>query len=99
MGQHVRIKYSLGWPELDGTEGTVTSLNPSGYWVTSPDGTNVRVAPDMWGSEKAPSPSLQGATTFSPSASQLEPITDSYDLVSWESMRDLWEPEHLREDA
>ena len=29
----------------------------------------------------------------------IEPLTDSYDLVSWESMRDLWVPEHLREVA
>lgn len=27
---------------------------------------------------------------------QLEPITDANTLVSWESMRDLWVPEHLR---
>lgn len=31
--------------------------------------------------------------------SELEPLTDSNDLVSWESMRDLWVPEHLREAA
>ena len=30
---------------------------------------------------------------------QLEPISDSNQLVSWESMRDLWVPEHLREAA
>lgn len=29
--------------------------------------------------------------------SRLEPLTDSNDLVSWESMRELWMPEHLRE--
>ena len=29
----------------------------------------------------------------------LEPLTDSYDLVSWESMRDLWVPENLRVQA
>lgn len=27
---------------------------------------------------------------------EIEPITDSNELVSWESMRDLWVPEHLR---
>ena len=30
---------------------------------------------------------------------QLEPITESYALVTWESMRDLWVPDHMREDA
>lgn len=30
---------------------------------------------------------------------ELEPITDSYDLVSWESMRDLWVPDHMRTKA
>ena len=30
---------------------------------------------------------------------RLEPITDSCDLVTWESMRDLWVPCHMREDA
>jgi hypothetical protein len=28
-----------------------------------------------------------------------EPIADSNTLVSWESMRDLWVPEHLRVEA
>lgn len=30
---------------------------------------------------------------------ELEPITDSNTLVSWESMRDLWVPDHMRTKA
>lgn len=30
---------------------------------------------------------------------RLEPISDSNTLVSWESMKQLWLPEHMREHA
>lgn len=98
IGMCVRIKYSIGWPELAGEEGTI--VEPSTIGVGPCLGRKGwRVSPDIWGSYRAPYESLYGATYFCPIEDQLEPITDSYDLVSWESMRDLWVPEHLREDA
>jgi hypothetical protein len=57
------------------------------------------VAPDIWGTTIAPRRGLHGAGGFSPNSSQLDPLTDSNELVSWESMRDLWVPEHLRVQA
>jgi hypothetical protein len=45
----------------------------------------------------APHVGVHGGWNFAPNSAQLEPITDSNELVSWESMRDLWVPDHLRE--
>ena len=101
VGQRVRIKWSNGWPELAGQVGTVCGKALLTNWVgeSSPDGTNVQVRPDVWGALRAPTASRYGGFYFSPKACQLEPLTDSNTLVSWESMRDLWVPEHLREAA
>lgn len=96
VGQRVRIKYSLGWPELAGKEGTIVG-KPEDGGIRG--GSEWTVAPDVWGTYVAPQMSSKGGKIFGPNSDQLEPITDSYDLASWESMRDLWVPEHLREDA
>lgn len=93
VGQRVRIKWSNGWPELAGQAGTITQpTKNSGLYGDS----EWNVAPDVWGSHVAPRPSANGCTQFGPNSDQLEPLTDSNTLVSWESMRDLWVPEHLR---
>ena len=96
IGQRVRIKWSDGWPELAGEQGTIVCRTSDGgirgisEW---------NVAPDAWGTHVAPHPSKNGAALFGPNSEQLEPLSDSNELVSWESMRDLWVPEHLREAA
>lgn len=96
VGQRVRIKWSNGWPELAGETGTIVRRSIDGGLTGRSEWS---VAPDVWGTYIAPRPSPNGGLGFGPSSDQLEPLTDSYDLVSWESMRDLWVPEHLREVA
>ena len=49
---------------------------------------------ERWGS----CTTLRGDTGFL-LTTQLEPLSDANTLVSWESMRDLWVPEHLRAEA
>ena len=96
VGQRVRIKWSDGWPELAGQTGAIVGVSrTSGRYGDS----EWHVAPDVWGTYVAPRPAMSGSTLFAPNSSQLEPLTDSNQLVSWESMRDLWLPEHLREAA
>jgi hypothetical protein len=96
VGQRVRIKWSKGWPELAGEPGVIVSKSDNGgifgasEWI---------VAPDIWGTHVAPYPSRHGGDLFAPNSEQLEPLTDSNELVSWESVRDLWVPEHLRVEA
>ena len=96
VGQRVRIKWSDGWPELAGEVGTIVGtsrhggINGTGEWL---------VAPDAWGSPVGPRLSNHGAIVFGPNSRQLEPLSDSNTLVSWESMRDLWVPDDMREAA
>lgn len=76
VGQRVRILFSRGWPELAGCEGRIVGVPPR---PIASDGyrSDWTVAPDCWGSEQAPHPSAIGATRFSPSSDQLEPIQPS----------------------
>ena len=96
VGQRVRIKWSDNWPELAGEVGTIVGTSPHG----GINGTSEwLVAPDVWGSYVGPWPGNSGVGVFGPNSRQLEPLSDSNTLVSWESMRDLWVPEHLRAAA
>jgi hypothetical protein len=71
VGQRVRILYSNGWPELAGQEGRIVSTaRNSGIHGDS----EWQVAPDAWGTDIAPRPSLSGGYAFGPNSSQLEPI-------------------------
>ena len=88
VGQRVRIKWCDHHPEIAGKEGMIIGK----FHIKGHDW---EVAPDCWGSSRSPS----GVGIFAPVSDQLEPITDSYDLVTWESMRDLWVPDHMREQA
>ena len=90
VGQRVRIKYSAdGRTDTVGKEATV--LNPC---IETKFGPEFHVLIDIDG---LLAPLKGGGWVATPD--QLEPLTDSYDLVSWESMRELWMPEHLREVA
>ncbi len=71
VGQRVRILWSMGWPELKGSEGSIVSRCPDGgirgnsqWWV----------APNQWGSHVAPHLGTGGGIKFGPNESQLEPI-------------------------
>ena len=89
VGQRVRIKCGIPNPwlrYLEGREGVLLERDPLslGQWDIDVNGDH-------------------GITPYGiPYAiheRHFEPLTDSYDLVTWESMRELWMPEHLREVA
>lgn len=90
VGQRVRIKYSKGWPELAGTEGTIV-------WAVDelhePTGVHMEwaVAPDVWGGVLSPRPGRFGDGCFGASSDQLEPILyDGNKTVEWSEC--LWQP-------
>ena len=88
IGQRVRIKSlpNLKMQHLVGCEGVLLgmSLVYELHWYVDVNG------------DKSFSPD---GVRHSFHECRLEPLTDSCDLVSWESMRELWMPEHLREGA
>ena len=88
IGQRVRIKHGINseMRYLEGMEGVL--LRRSAVYNAS-----WRVDVDGNGSL------LLNGVPYSIHEDHLEPLTDSNTLVSWESMRDLWVPEHLREAA
>lgn len=71
VGQRVRILWSRAWPELAGEEGRIISSDVQRAqseeceWV---------VAPDCWGSHRAPYAGIGGGVMFAPNSYQLEPI-------------------------
>ncbi len=76
VGQRVRIKWSLGWPELAGEEGRITGE----FSCDGPFGkSDWEVAPDSWGSCRAPKQGVNGAKFFAPSSDQLSPIIDLHE--------------------
>jgi hypothetical protein len=84
VGQRVRIKRAetIEGSFYVGKEAVVTEFYPHF------DG-------DLYGLDICPMDSdMDSVWGWTPD--QLEPLTDSYELVSWESMRDLWVPEQLR---
>jgi len=93
VGQRVRIKWSLNWPELAGCEGTVFGLAE----IEEDDDVlcEYLVAPDCWGTHQSP---YADDSVFGPSSDQLEPIQpEGHKTVEWTEC--AWMPEHLREVA
>lgn len=89
VGQRVRIKHGIPnrkLRHLEGREGVLLGRDDinAGHWDINVDGDHGI---------------LPNGIPYAILECRLEPLTDSYDLVSWESMRDLWMPEHLREVA
>lgn len=77
VGQRVRIKWSEGWPELAGQEGRIVgsgAVIEIGAWTGQSAWV---VAPDCWGTDIAPYPSLLGAGRFTPISEGLTPIQPS----------------------
>lgn len=79
VGQRVRIKYSLTWPELDGTEGVIQGFD---------DG-DLLVAPDSWGSEVCPYPDIDTEQYFAPYPEQVEPLLPEGSMPSEFSFHEL----------
>lgn len=71
VGCRARILYSHGWPSLAGEEGRIVGrsktpgIRGDSEWL---------VAPDCWGSYKAPMAGVRGELYFGPHSDQLEPI-------------------------
>lgn len=85
VGQRVRIVGATLSTFLIGTETTVVAIDVPGYSPGLGKYTGVVTgAMNIFG------------VPFVALPDQIEPLTDSNTLVSWESMRDLWVPEHLR---
>jgi len=74
VGQRVRILYSHGWPELNNQEGRVVALDQVIHNGPGAGEQGYHVAPDLWGTHKAPYRGLHGAEVFGPRSEQLEPI-------------------------
>lgn len=85
VGQRVRIVGATLSTFLIGTETTVVAIDVPAYSTRLGKYTGVATA----------AMNICGVP-FVALPDQLEPITNSNTLVSWESMRDLWVPEHLR---
>lgn len=97
VGQRVRIKWSLKWPELSGCEGTVVGVTDGSKSPTrgphgSGPGFYYEVVPDGYISNLlllATSP--MGVSYFAPSPDQLEPlIKPDNEVGSWEKLG--WHP-------
>ena len=90
VGQRVRIKWAkteLGRQNV-GKAGVIISVREGVDVDTKLEraGYGLDIAPEFY----------DGKCWLAWRSEQLEPISDSNTLVSWESMRDLWVPEHLR---
>ena len=88
VGQRVRIVYSIGWPELRGKEGHVVGreLIDTGVHAGME---GYSVAPDVWGSTRAPVLGAHGCTDFCACADQLQPILPSGAAPSEYSLTEL----------
>lgn len=91
IGQRVRIKWSNGWPELNGQEGRVVAITTPRPGIDSPTAGCFVVAPDCWGSPIAPQADRNGYGRFTPMGEQLEPILpEGMQPAKWEDC--MWQP-------
>lgn len=88
VGQRVRIRWSIGYPELAGEEGVIVGRDTSNSGPLA-GFQGWAVAPDCWGSSTGPD-----GDCFTPINEQLEPIQDRNTKIGWRDC--LWLPEHLR---
>lgn len=69
--QRVRILFSDNWPELKGETGRIVDVCSDGGMTGFSDW---MVAPDCWGTPRAPRKGTDGGIRFAPNSRQLEPI-------------------------
>lgn len=89
IGQPVRIRWSLAWPELNGKTGRIVArlLESQRQHLPAGQAGEWEVAPDAWGGSAAPD--AQGY--FFPASEQLEPLVpEGMQPVDWEDC--AWQP-------
>lgn len=93
VGQRVRVKWSFGWPELAGEEGVIVQPRIVDNPASPHFGRHGwRVAPDCWGTPRAPRIGVGGGGFFCPIEDQLEPLQpEGWQKVEWSDC--LWQPE------
>jgi hypothetical protein len=94
VGQRVRIRWCLSWPELAGAEGVIVgrkTCTDLKTWKLM----DWEVAPDAWGDSSAPG---SCGRYFAPSSDQLEPLQpERNQTIAWSEC--VWKPEHMRAEA
>lgn len=88
VGMRVRILWSRGFPELAEKCGTIVAADDGtpNYFGGISDWI---VAPDEWGSCRSP----YCGSRFAPTSSQLEPLSDANQTMSWSDPACVWRPE------
>lgn len=94
VGQRVRIRWSLTWPELNGQSGRIIARLTEDQRRYLPAGHSGEweVAPDAWGGSASP----DAVGFFFPASEQLDPLVpEDMQSVAWEDC--AWQPEELVE--
>jgi hypothetical protein len=92
VGQRIRIRWSLTWPELTGQPGRIIAKVSEAQRQYLPAGHSGEweVAPDTWGGSASP----DEAGYFFPSSEQLDPLMpDDMQPVEWSDC--AWRPDEL----
>lgn len=96
VGQHVRIRWSITWPGLNGKPGRIVARLSAAHRNLLPPGHSGEweVAPDDWGGSASP----DALGFFFPASEQLEPmLPQGVRGVSWEDRE--WQPADLPEQV
>jgi len=82
VGQRVRIKYNM---------------KPWGAICVGKEATILALVDELYALDVDGVPRPSPQMPWLAAADQLEPITDSYDITTWDQC--VWQPEHLRTTA
>jgi hypothetical protein len=98
VGQRVRIKWDWNpsWPNCEGRDMTgaeatvIETFEEDAVWEVWPEDKDVQCYVLHIDGKELPEDGYHRED-------QLEPATDSYDVIRWDQC--VWQPEHLRVDA